>query len=266
MHIQELHLEITRNCTLCCEHCLRGEKECKMMKKETIDSIFKDVTGVYNLLLTGGEPLIAVNELEYLIEVLKKKKISIGKITLVTNGTIMSAKVLRILKELCSITYCRIDVSYDIFHMLELERLGLLELRNKNFRILNELFGSENYGLEYEKGVSYLSCVGRAETLSAERLLEINDLIDGEYILRPGLRTMNQPKFFKKGESIFGYVPVDVNGNIVSYGQSFVEEDSESEKTNTNVNALGFRCALDNFITYLDSKEIIAARVPVKAR
>lgn len=264
MNVQELHLEMTRNCTLYCEHCLRGEKECKNICFDTIDNIFMEVNYVYNLLLTGGEPLIAISQLEYLIEVIKKRNVRIGKITLVTNGTVMSSRVLKALKELARITYLRIDISGDIFHKLELERLSLLELRNKNFKILHDLFVSEEYSIEYEKKTSYLSCVGRAELLSQDRLRDINGMIEGEYLIQPGLRTMSQPKFFIQENSIFGYVPVDIYGNIVSYGQSFKEEDEQAERVNTNINQLGFKRALNNFIDYTNNQDIIAARVPAK--
>lgn len=264
MYVQELHLEMTRNCTLYCEHCLRGNKKSENINVQTIDNVFKNVTGVYNLLLTGGEPLIAVRELEYLIEVLKERKISIGRITLITNGTIMSARVLKILKELCSITYCHIDVSGDIFHKLELQRLGLMELRNKNFEVLKRLFGSEEHGISYEKSNSYLSCVGRAEKLSSQRLSFINSMIEGNYIVKPGVRTMNQPETFIHNGNVFGYLSIDVNGNIVSYGQSYSEEDEESKRICTNVNKVGFTNAVNNFIKYLDDKLIIAAPVILK--
>lgn len=264
MMIQELHLEMTRNCTLCCEHCLRGDKQVVNISKETIDNVFNDVSMAYNLLLTGGEPLIAINELEYLVQVLKQRNVRIGKITLVTNGTIMSARVLRLLKEMCRMTYCKIDISSDIFHIEELKRLGFLELRNKNFEMFKNLFGSEQYGKYYEKKTSYLSCVGRAELLSQERLAELNSQIEGEYIVSPGLRTMGQPNNFIQNNCVYGYVPVDVYGNIVSYGQSFIEEDEESKRLKTNINSVGFSKALGNFIDYLNSRNIIAAKVPDK--
>lgn len=261
MFVQELHIEMTRNCTLYCEHCLRGEKECINIGKNTIDNIFKDVTSVSNLLLTGGEPLIAVQELEYLIDVLRTREINVGYIQIITNGTIMSARVLRILKELKSLARLNIVVSSDIFHLLELERLGLKDLRDKNLQILKELFDAIEYGSDYKKTSEVeLSYCGRAETLTKERLAEINKQSNFEFTITDGVRTMIQPTTYFSGGYVIGYIPVDVNGNIVSYGQSFKEEDIEAEKNGININELGFRGAVRKFTDYLDKVDVIAAR------
>lgn len=265
MLIQELHLEMTRNCTLCCEHCLRGDKACININKEVIDNIFNDVKSVHTLLLTGVELLLAVYDLEYLIHVLVSKNIRIDRIVLGTNGTVLSSRVLNILKNLRNIAPLIIGVSNDIFHMLELERLNFLELRNKNTEVLKQLFDAKEVGREFESDKpTLLSCCGRAEYLTKERLDEINKLAGSSYAIRDGVRTMTQPKTYVEYNGIYGYIAVDVYGNIVSYGQSFLEEDIEAEKIDTNINKNGFRNAADNFIEYLDDKYIIAARVPMK--
>lgn len=265
MVIEELQIEMTRNCTLSCEHCLRGEKECKNIENGTLDNIFKDVTTVNNLILTGGEPLIAVEQLEYLINIINNRNIHVGYIQIITNGTIMSARVLRILKGLREICRLGLGVSSDIFHMLELDRLGLRALRDKNLQILKELFDVIEYGKSFENGEkTFLSYCGRAETLTKERLAEINQNEGCNYVLTEGVRTMIQPETKIWGSWVFGYLPVDINGNIVSYGQSFNEEDIEANEINTNINQVGFRGAVRNFVDYLAEKNVIAARVPLK--
>lgn len=262
MILQELQIEMTRNCTLVCEHCLRGEKECKNIGKETLDNIFKDVTAVNALILTGGEPLIAVQQLEYLIDILKTRGINVGYIQIITNGTVMSARVLRILKEFSKISRLGLGVSSDIFHMLELERLGLRSLRDKNIQILKEFFKVVEYGANFENGErTLLSYCGRTETLTKERLAEINQNDGCNYVFTEGVRTMVQPRTYIHGSWVMGYVPIDVHGNIVSYGQSFVEEDMEATKTNANINQIGFKEAVRNFVDYLDEENIVAARL-----
>ncbi|MDE5888452.1 MAG: hypothetical protein K2H20_00355 [Bacilli bacterium] len=52
MIVELLDLAITRNCSLYCEHCLRGDKECINMNLDTIENVFKDIKGVYKFLLT----------------------------------------------------------------------------------------------------------------------------------------------------------------------------------------------------------------------
>ncbi len=246
---------MTRNCTLYCEHCLRGDKECINISPNVIESIFADVTGVNLLLLTGGEPLIAVNELEYLIKVIKEQKIWVNKIAISTNGTILSARVLKILKELSEISQLIIGISDDIFHMLELERLGLLELRNKNCDVLKKYFRAEEFGKKFESGRKVpLSCVGRAQYLTRERLAEINKLACSNYVIDEGLRTMVQPKTYIDYNTVYGYVPIDVYGNIVSYGQSYSEEDEESKRTGFNVCNNNFKKAVTVFVADVEDR------------
>ena len=54
MHLENLFLEVTRNCTLECEHCLRGDRQRVNMDNSVLESVFKDVKKVDRLLLTGG--------------------------------------------------------------------------------------------------------------------------------------------------------------------------------------------------------------------
>jgi len=79
MYIVSIGLEVTRNCTLACEHCLRGDAQAVNMDLEVIEKIFNNVRGIGTLLLTGGEPLIAVQQLEKIIELIKKKNIKVNE-------------------------------------------------------------------------------------------------------------------------------------------------------------------------------------------
>ena len=59
--INELLLEITRNCTLECEHCLKGDCQKFNIDDNTLNNVFKDIKSIKTLVLTGGEPLLAPN-------------------------------------------------------------------------------------------------------------------------------------------------------------------------------------------------------------
>ena len=41
MKVENLYLELTRMCTLECEHCLRGDRRNEYMSFETINNVFK---------------------------------------------------------------------------------------------------------------------------------------------------------------------------------------------------------------------------------
>ena len=56
LDVKNLYLEVTRDCTLECIHCYRGEKEDKYLSFDVIDKVFSGVEKIHKLLITGGEP------------------------------------------------------------------------------------------------------------------------------------------------------------------------------------------------------------------
>ena len=93
MNIENLDLEITRRCTLNCEHCFRGDPQNINMSIESLVNIFSSVNKIETLLITGGEPFIAVNELEKMIELIVNNNVKIREIRIVSNGTVLSSRV-----------------------------------------------------------------------------------------------------------------------------------------------------------------------------
>ena len=94
MNIEKLNVEITRKCTLDCEHCFRGDSQKINISNETLINIFTNIKEIEQLVITGGEPLIAVKELEKMIEIIKNNNVKIDKIILITNGTVLSSRIL----------------------------------------------------------------------------------------------------------------------------------------------------------------------------
>lgn len=237
MYVENLHLQLTRNCTLECEHCLRGDRERVNMSPAVLDEIFKDVKKVGILLLTGGEPLIAIQTLEHLAELLKLKQVKASKILLITNGTILSDRVLRVLHELQENSYLVLKLSTDIFHNLELEKRGMLELRERNLRILSEnnFYNFSEYGKdEVSHWPSALTNKGRTKNLTPERLEEINAIAKQKHIINTYYEEQHPETYIDNGR-VIGNITINVYGNVVSYGQSFEEEDREAYDLGLNV-------------------------------
>ena len=252
MYIENLHLEVTRNCTLECEHCLRGESQKVNMSPKVLDTVFDNVTQVDFLLLTGGEPLLAIQTLERLAEILKQKKVKVNKIIIVSNGTVCSERVLNVLKELASCSYFMFKVSNNIFHNLELNRLNLTSIRDRNLDLFknSEIIWNfdDSYGKENE-GICKASILrlGKAKEISPERLAEINTISTEEYIIvNPD--TPRQPETTIEDDKVLGYITVDVYGDIVTYGQEFAEEDKEAYETGLNILEIPFDEAVRLFI------------------
>lgn len=72
MYFEKLYLELTRECTMQCEHCLRGDREHKYMSIETLENLLKEVNNIETLLLSGGEPLLHIDALEALSKLIDK--------------------------------------------------------------------------------------------------------------------------------------------------------------------------------------------------
>ncbi len=258
MIVSSLHLEITRSCTLQCEHCFRGESRNEVMSPETIVNIFKNIKEIDFLLISGGEPLTAVRQIRTIIEVIKKNKIKVNKINLVTNATVVNKNVISALKELASIGNLNLYLSYDAFHHMELERLGLLRLRKDNADKLKEKFGANEY-ISYESTpTSNLYPIGNALTLSDDRLAEINEKYGTQYTVSRNPKYIHNydcvskvnADYDKNYNTLYGVINIDVNGNICASGQSFDTEDEEAFEYNSNVNNLGLLGATINHINY----------------
>ena len=250
MYVENLHLHVTRNCTLECEHCMRGDRERVNMSPAILDEIFKNVKKVGMLLLTGGEPLIAIQTLEYLVYLLKTKQVKIDKITIVTNGTILSDRVLKVLHDLQDNSYLVLRMSTNIFHNLELHKKNLESVRDKNLKVLSSdvFYNFAEYGQDkvspYPVGLINL---GRTKTLTPERLAEINSIARSKYIINTYVKE-GHPNTRIINNKVEGNITVDVYGNIVSYGQSFEDEDKEAYETGLNVLEMSCEDAIRKFV------------------
>lgn len=250
MYVENLHLQVTRNCTLECEHCMRGDRERVNMNPAILDEIFKDVKRVGMLLLTGGEPLIAIQTLEHLVYLLKTKQVRVNKITVVTNGTILSDRVLRLLHELQDNSYLILRMSTNIFHNLELHKKNLEAIRDKNLKVISNdgFYNFSEYGQDkVDRFPIGLINLGRTRTLTPERLAEINALAKSKYIINT-FDKEGHPNTRITNNKVEGNITVDVYGNIVSYGQSFEDEDKEAYETGLNVMEMSCEEAIRAFV------------------
>lgn len=256
MDVEELHLQVTRNCTLECEHCLRGDREKVNMSPKVLDEIFKDIKNVGNLLLTGGEPLLAIQTLEYLVELLKTNQVRVGKIILITNGTVLSDRILKVLHDLQDCSYLVLRLSTDIFHNLELEKREMLNLRNKNLNVLvqGKFYNFSKYLSDsVSNRLLLLVNKGRTKRLTKERLDEINKLAKSNYLINEN-NIGYCPITRIVGNRIEGNITINVYGYVVSYGQSYEEEDKEAYDIGLNVMEMSCEEAIRAFVHIYEIK------------
>ena len=83
-----LAIEMTRRCNLKCKFCAKGEPQDLDMSKSIIDKTLDEMQGVFinSLRVSGGEPLLVPELIEYLLDKIIEKHILINDIVIFTNG------------------------------------------------------------------------------------------------------------------------------------------------------------------------------------
>lgn len=173
-----LMIELTRRCNLACQHCMRGDPQDVTISREVIDQIVENIEECGDIAFTGGEPLLALDELEYLVDRINKAEMKVGHISLVTNGTIADRRLIDIFKKFCDHSYERttaIAVSNDRFHDLKKSRetynfyaeaaKGIPKIKV----ILSHDFNDKKYNPERAEGLYEFTVAGRAKELVKER-------------------------------------------------------------------------------------------------
>lgn len=188
MKLHHLTVEITRQCNLHCAHCVRGDAQDVTITPEIIDKLLDQIDAVISLDLTGGEPFLHPEMVEYLFDGIIKRDISILTVGTVTNGTICDKrcadafskmaeyikKKVELIKQAGGIDISStvgISISSDIFH--QASRLYFPEATYQfykkhcssdvhiGYQRKEDFSSEENYGR--------LAYAGRAKNLSIDK-------------------------------------------------------------------------------------------------
>ena len=231
LNVRTLLLELTRQCNLNCVHCFRGESENKYMKVDIIEKVLKNIARVNTFLITGGEPLLAIEQLREINDYLKQDRINIREFVVVTNGTILTDEIIDILSTINERSYLEIRISNDKFHELELEKNNLKHIKEKNVDILKKYFKVTE---EISNNKYYfIDKIGRAANLTQNDLDYINNIGDtsikyvfsNNLILQKYREEYPLPKLIEDN-IVDGSLNIDVNGNITPTYYSYVNEDN----------------------------------------
>lgn len=90
--------EVTRKCNLKCTHCFRGEEQNISMSTDIIDRVIPQISVAMRINLTGGEPMLVPEIIEYLVDSIIEHNVYITGIGMVCNGTIMDDRAIRSIK------------------------------------------------------------------------------------------------------------------------------------------------------------------------
>ena len=230
LNVRTLLLELTRQCNLECKHCFRGESEAKYMSVELIEDLLKNVARVNTFLVTGGEPLLAKEQLRKITDIINQDKMNIREFIIVTNGTILTDEIIDMLFQISKKTNLEIRISNDKFHMLELERCNLQKIKQNNIMILKNLF-KVTEDIQNSK-IYFVDKIGRAKSLTQNDIDYINSIGDksvkyafsNDVILKKYREEYPLPRLCEDNV-VEGSLNIDVNGNITPTYYPFSEED-----------------------------------------
>jgi hypothetical protein len=145
-----------------CEHCLRGARQNVNIPKHVIKEFFSKLSGVGCLTLSGGEPSMAVKQISYVINAIKKYNVSLGSFYIATNGKRISQKFMAAILKLYMLSedksFCGIHVSIDDYHDNKgsdgIELLKALSFTKALYRRYYRLLGQ---GLALDNGIGDVS-------------------------------------------------------------------------------------------------------------
>jgi MoaA/NifB/PqqE/SkfB family radical SAM enzyme len=218
LRIQNLALIVTEKCNLNCAHCLRGGCSDKVMGDNVIKATLDQFEFIGNLTICGGEPTLALDRVERILNYIAQNKIFVGNVSFTINGTIYSDDFLRLLdyiepylefdKSLLSPVY--FGISLDKFHYDEVCRLNMKEKWIEN---INKYTESRHF-YDFRKIERKLFREGNAVNLEPNLTVPLRPMPIFMSYYKKGL--FNIPKFDKNGGKCFigPLITINVDGIV----------------------------------------------------
>lgn len=160
-------IEVTRRCNMCCAHCLRGDAESIDIQEKYIDAFldnFEKGAYISSLTFTGGEISLNIPAIRYTLKAVKERGITVGSFYMVTNGKAVDKMADLAMASLEWWAYCDekddymcgLCISSDNFHE---------EISDESASILSGLkYNRDDMVTDFHE--KYLLNEGRAKTLN----------------------------------------------------------------------------------------------------
>lgn len=236
-----LTVELTRKCNMNCPHCGRGDAQDKTMSTDTIDRLIEDVDKVAFLSVTGGEPLLEMDRLLYLIQSISNKW-DIVALDIVTNGSILDERIIGAFETFCSVDPKRnvlFSISKDEYHTAGAHETAMsfykplvqeanarlnpsdgngitLDYHNVAERTLG-YSGRAKAIIDKSKKKKKLSKALSVDEIGSHRLkIKNNSVYCNVFITADGgITTPNGMEYSKEDANIFGYLSDDTLSSII---------------------------------------------------
>ena len=218
LRIQNLALIVTEKCNLNCAHCLRGGCSDKVMSDNVIKATLDQFEFIGNLTICGGEPTLALDRVERILNYIAENKIFVGNVSFTINGTIYSDEFLRLLDYIepylefdkSSLSPVYFGISLDKFHYDEVCRLNMKEEWIEN---TNKYTESKHF-YDFRKIERKLFREGNAVNLDPNLTVPLRPMPIFMSYYKKGL--FNIPKFDMNGGKCFigPLITVNVDGIV----------------------------------------------------
>lgn len=214
LYYSRLQIELTRRCNQKCAHCCRGESQNVDISKEIIDAFFEknDIYYIGTLLFSGGEPTLNGKMLEYIVDKIIEKEITVGIFMLSINGLSYSEELVSGLNKLRDYIILKSDRTR--------KSPGLLMVSQDQFHK-----EADNEVIEKLKHLSYFSPIDKHEIKQKNILPYGRAYENGLSKQQPDLSELiNYQKNYKIKEYegsnylVIGYQYISANGNVVNDG------------------------------------------------
>ena len=230
LNVNYMYLEITRKCTLECAHCMRGNRQNVDMSDEILDNALKDVTHIQELDLGGGEPLLVPRVIENIINKIRTYDIKVRKISFTTNGTVLTPRIIELIRELQEIAPLNVRLSHDKFHLLEHYVKKLTDRVDKNNELFTEMLGYNPKDKDFAMDDGIISRIGKAKLLTQEELDAINKWIKPTYyhLSSESTNTLDVVKMYdwdKDVVQVCGSVVISATGYLTQMDKEYELED-----------------------------------------
>lgn len=112
--LEKLTIELTERCNMKCPHCCKGEVGNTDIDLSHIDNLLDEIEMIGMLYLSGGEPTLNLDAIEYICEAIHKRNIPLLNFEITTNGLVYDERFIEIIKKYKHL----IDTSHRFFDSL----------------------------------------------------------------------------------------------------------------------------------------------------
>jgi radical SAM protein with 4Fe4S-binding SPASM domain len=167
--LHSIHLKLTNNCNLACVYCYAESALCTSSPTLSLDELIKiaddarELSEHVDFTLSGGEPLMHPNALEFAEYVRNKKH----RVALLTNGSLINKKNVKKISQLFSLIKISLDGSSEEINSMTRGR-NTSKAAVKAFKLLNEQNANVIMNMTVTK--TNLSDIGNMANMYGEQL------------------------------------------------------------------------------------------------